>query len=300
MNERKRQVLLTAQRLFIEKGFNTTSIQDILDASKISKGTFYNYFSSKNECLIAILEQAHIESAIRRKELLIGQDKSDKDILAKQISVRLVVNKEHNLLPIYEAVFHSRDEDLRAFIRKLHLMELRWIAERLVDVYGEQTAPYASDGTVILVGMMQHYLQYWSSSHCQDVDTGNLVSFCIRRLEAIMEGMQETDDHLIVNGFLQEPGHPNDNVKTVKNRLIEQLSGFLHNLTDESRQDEIQYTSFLLDEIKAEHPRLYILETVARSFRETFNETRHEPEANELISYLWNYLDLVKKDALST
>ncbi|BAQ09786.1 transcriptional regulator [Bacillus sp. OxB-1] len=295
MNERKRQVLLTAQRLFVEKGFNTTSIQDILDAAKISKGTFYNYFSSKNECLIAILEQAHIEAAIRRKELLIGQEKSDKDILARQISVRLVVNKEHNLLPIYEAVFYSRDEDLRAFIRKLHLTELRWITDRLVDVYGQQAAPYASDGTVMLVGMMQQYLQYWSSSHCHDVDTGELVAFCIRRLDAIMEGMQQADDRLIDSGILQESAPPNDNMEAVKNRLVEQLSGFLRNLTDDSRQDEIQYTRFLLDEIGAEHPRLFILETVARSFRETFNETRHEPEANELLSYFWKYLDLAKK-----
>ena len=79
MNDRKRQVLLTAQRLFIEKGFSTTSVQDILDESCISKGTFYNYFSSKNECLIAILEHAHDEATVRRRELLIGQDLSDKN-----------------------------------------------------------------------------------------------------------------------------------------------------------------------------------------------------------------------------
>ena len=56
MNDRKQQVLLTAQQLFVEKGFSATSVQDILDEAKISKGTFYNYFSSKNECLIAILD----------------------------------------------------------------------------------------------------------------------------------------------------------------------------------------------------------------------------------------------------
>ena len=54
MNNKKHQVLLTAQRLFIEKGFAATSVQDIINESKISKGTFYNYFSSKNECIIAI------------------------------------------------------------------------------------------------------------------------------------------------------------------------------------------------------------------------------------------------------
>ena len=78
MNDRKRQVLLTAQRIFIDKGFASTSVQDILDESGISKGTFYNYFTSKNECLMAILEHGHDEAKVRRRELLIGQDPTDK------------------------------------------------------------------------------------------------------------------------------------------------------------------------------------------------------------------------------
>lgn len=300
MNERKRQVLLTAQRLFIEKGFNATSIQDILDAAKISKGTFYNYFASKNECLMAILEQAHIESTIRRRELLIGHDLSDKTILAEQISVRLVVNREHNLLPIYEAVFYSGDEDLRAFIRKHHLIELRWITKRLIDVYGEQATPCAVDGTIILVGMIQHYLQFCANSCKQDFNAGKIVSFCIRRLDSIMQGMIEADDHFVGNEIWEDFEHQTDNKVTIKQRLIEQLTGFLQHLTDETRKKEIQYTQFLLDEMKTERPRLFILETVARSFRETFNNTRHEPEAHELISYLWKYIDFEKKEMSST
>src|SRR6185312_3572892 len=106
MNDRKRQVLLTAQRLFVEKGFSATSIQDILDESRISKGTFYNYFTSKNECLMAMLENARDEATVRRQELLIGRDISDKGILAEQILVRMRVNREQNLIPIFEAVFH--------------------------------------------------------------------------------------------------------------------------------------------------------------------------------------------------
>lgn len=48
MNKRKKHVMDKAHELFIENGFQHTSIQDILAASNISKGTFYNYFSSKN------------------------------------------------------------------------------------------------------------------------------------------------------------------------------------------------------------------------------------------------------------
>lgn len=56
MNERKKHVAETALKLFQEKGIQHTSIQDIVKAASISKGTFYNYFTSKNDCVAEILE----------------------------------------------------------------------------------------------------------------------------------------------------------------------------------------------------------------------------------------------------
>ncbi|MBQ8507614.1 MAG: TetR/AcrR family transcriptional regulator [Clostridia bacterium] len=50
---RKESILKTAERLFFERGYDETSIQDILDALSISKGGFYHYFESK----IALLEE---------------------------------------------------------------------------------------------------------------------------------------------------------------------------------------------------------------------------------------------------
>ncbi|WP_442956966.1 TetR/AcrR family transcriptional regulator [Planococcus sp. MB-3u-03] len=44
----KQQIINAAHRLFIQKGYNASSIQDILDEAGISKGTFYNYFTSKS------------------------------------------------------------------------------------------------------------------------------------------------------------------------------------------------------------------------------------------------------------
>ena len=47
---------ITAQsiRLFEKKGFTETSIQDIVDSLGVTKGTFYYYFSSKEELLMDI------------------------------------------------------------------------------------------------------------------------------------------------------------------------------------------------------------------------------------------------------
>ena len=55
--ERRNEILDTAEALFSEKGYEKTSIQAILDRVKIAKGTFYYYFKSKEEVMDAILQR---------------------------------------------------------------------------------------------------------------------------------------------------------------------------------------------------------------------------------------------------
>ena len=54
----KRQELLNvADRLFCTKGYEATSVQDILDVLHTSKGGFYHYFVSKESVLDTLCEQ---------------------------------------------------------------------------------------------------------------------------------------------------------------------------------------------------------------------------------------------------
>lgn len=48
---KKRELLLIAESIFLIKGYEQTSIADILKESGISKGGFYHYFSSKEDIL---------------------------------------------------------------------------------------------------------------------------------------------------------------------------------------------------------------------------------------------------------
>lgn len=54
-NERKDEILNKAGYLFLEKGFDATSIQDILDAVGIAKGTLYHYFKSKEDIMDTLI-----------------------------------------------------------------------------------------------------------------------------------------------------------------------------------------------------------------------------------------------------
>lgn len=72
--ERRKEILLTARKLFVQKGYDQTSINDILKIVDIAKGTFYYYFSSKEEVLQAIIMDIVCEGAAKAEHIL--QDKS--------------------------------------------------------------------------------------------------------------------------------------------------------------------------------------------------------------------------------
>lgn len=55
--ERRTQLLDCAQKLFFEVGFENTTIQDIMDAAKVSKGGFYHHYKSKDELLLGVIQR---------------------------------------------------------------------------------------------------------------------------------------------------------------------------------------------------------------------------------------------------
>ncbi len=54
--ERRIELLETAQKLFYDLGYENTSVQTIVDAVGIAKGTFYHYFHSKEDLLAQLAE----------------------------------------------------------------------------------------------------------------------------------------------------------------------------------------------------------------------------------------------------
>lgn len=56
---RLEEVHSAAARLFFEKGYEATSIQDVADAVGILKGSLYYYIDSKEDLLYAVIEDAH-------------------------------------------------------------------------------------------------------------------------------------------------------------------------------------------------------------------------------------------------
>ena len=51
------KIINSAHKLFYEKGFNGTSIDDILKDAELNKGSLYHLFQGKKEVLLAVIEE---------------------------------------------------------------------------------------------------------------------------------------------------------------------------------------------------------------------------------------------------
>ena len=67
---RKQELLKIAYRMFIEKGDEYTSIDEIIAKAGIAKGTYYYYFESKEATLEAVIEMMIEEEVGRAKAVL--------------------------------------------------------------------------------------------------------------------------------------------------------------------------------------------------------------------------------------
>lgn len=62
-DQRRNELLKTADKLFSERGFNSVKVSDIVSEMDVAQGTFYYYFKSKEEILSALLEQKWLQIA---------------------------------------------------------------------------------------------------------------------------------------------------------------------------------------------------------------------------------------------
>lgn len=68
--ERKKELVKKAYELFISKGYENTSVDDIIASAGIAKGTYYYHFESKEQMLEEVVNMMIDEGVQRAKQVL--------------------------------------------------------------------------------------------------------------------------------------------------------------------------------------------------------------------------------------
>ena len=285
MNKRKKIVVEHALALFIEKGIGQTSIQDILDRASISKGTFYNYFSSKHECVSAILEQARYDATLIRAEIMIGKDPQDVNVLVEQIAVLSTINRSRGISLVFEEILHSGDTELKKLVLKYRILELEWLASRLKEVFGNEIEAHAYEAAVLFYGMFQHLTFTAKMIHQNTLDTKEVAKMVMKYLKNIIQLMIAEKTAVLDSQHLNIFISSFSKVELSVAECMEQFEAFQRQPGFTKSQQDV--TDALMDEIKKQSPREVVVNALLCTFINEFKDTSFENEVKELASLLW-------------
>jgi AcrR family transcriptional regulator len=101
-DERKSQILNAAEGVFTKKGFDEARMDDIAEETGLSKGTLYNYFKSKEDLVIAILDRIFLGAF-------------------KQVEAH-----ETTELSATEAIWHFTEEVIRDYKKMLRMLPIAY------------------------------------------------------------------------------------------------------------------------------------------------------------------------------
>lgn len=119
--QRRQEIIETALALFSEKGYEDTTIQDIVERMNVSPGLCYRYFKSKTE-IFAATSEYYAMQAVEQIKIPVSQDLSAVDklnLFTKQIFEYIMKHQE------FEANYHENSE--------IRASRLDHVAEQMVN-----------------------------------------------------------------------------------------------------------------------------------------------------------------------
>ena len=108
--ERQTRIVELAEKLFIQNGYDNTTVDQIVREMRLAKGTYYYHFDSKEELLIAVSDKLISDTS---RKLLDAYNQKSVDIISR---IRNVLKTYHDDFyrsrDIWRHVFHWRNAAL--------------------------------------------------------------------------------------------------------------------------------------------------------------------------------------------
>lgn len=91
-------IVSTAAKLFVEKGYEQTSIQDILNVLQLSKGGLYHHFRSKEDILEAVMQKRNLSVSAFLNQIILNTTAETTKEKLKKILYTLSADEEIHAL----------------------------------------------------------------------------------------------------------------------------------------------------------------------------------------------------------
>lgn len=151
MNKTKRKIFEASMKLFAEKGYDATSIEEITEAVGVAKGTLYYHFSSKEEIFNFLIEEG---VKLLKNSIAIKTDKLDNSVDKLRaivlIQLKVLVKYENFMTIILSQIWRT---DPRSKMCKDYIFEYIQMIEEIVKEGIEKGEIVEGDPNVIASGI---------------------------------------------------------------------------------------------------------------------------------------------------
>lgn len=159
--QKKKYILETARKVFMERGYKDVTMKDIVEACEISRGGLYLYFDSTEQIFLEIL-QMEAEETDDVFTQNITRDDTAADILTlflKEQKKELLRKKNSLTVAVYEYFFAHKSTDKSNMLRRQFDAGVK-VLEKLIETgiasgefYCEDPKGAASNIMYVLEGM---------------------------------------------------------------------------------------------------------------------------------------------------
>lgn len=157
-------ILQSATDIFARKGYAGTSVQEILQAVRLSKPTLYYYFKSKAGLFRAILDSAYDESFYRITEAVHGKTGCADRLVAVADALFSFARQHHRLMRLVFATIFAAPEEIPPDsinpAKRVRNFQLVLEIVRHAQKSGEIDPGYpAAELTHLIVGAISHHIR---------------------------------------------------------------------------------------------------------------------------------------------
>ena len=151
MNKTKRKIFETSMKLFAEKGYDATSVEEITATVGVAKGTLYYHFSSKEEIFQFLVEEG---VKLLKNSILIKTEKLnnslDKIKAIVLIEIKILVKYENFMTIILSEIWGNSP---RAKMCREYLFEYIQIIQEIVEEGIKKGEIIEADANVVASGI---------------------------------------------------------------------------------------------------------------------------------------------------
>ena len=159
----KARILKEAERLMLEKGYDATTINDITEAAGIRRASFYTYFTSKQDVLLAIGHDAEEAGIIAAEGLRRLSSHSSIDDIARWVDEYFEFWDVHGafVYAAYQAAY--AEPELRDWSLNSEMTRAQILGQALVKLRGGKrlTGVDPLVQGLALQSMMERFWYHW-------------------------------------------------------------------------------------------------------------------------------------------